>query len=80
LALDAIFRRLTIQTLNAQIALHCLVQKYLAKELEAGNLTAEQRSEVHGRWQVAVRDEVTLRTILEQEERLLSPVHLDIAQ
>jgi hypothetical protein len=55
-----------MQTLKAQIALRCLVQKYLAKELEAGNLTAEQRSEVHGRWQVAVRDEVTLRTILEQ--------------
>jgi hypothetical protein len=58
-----------INTLQAQAVLRNHVCSFLAKEIEAEGLTAEERSEIHDLWQEAVRDEQTLRMILEKADR-----------
>jgi hypothetical protein len=67
--LELVVRRLAINTLKAHAALRHLVALSLANELETAWLTIEQRVEIHGRWKDAIRDEKTLRTILERAER-----------
>ena len=67
--MELVLRRLAINTLKAHVALRHLVGVSLAGELETAWLTVEQRVEIHGRWKDAVRDERTLRIVLERAER-----------
>jgi hypothetical protein len=62
-------RRLVMNTLKAQAVLRNHVCSFLAKEIGAVGLTAEERAEIHDLWREAVRDEQTLRAILERAER-----------
>jgi hypothetical protein len=67
--LELVVRSLATNTLKAHVDLRHLASVSLAKELGAECLTAEQRAEIHERWKDVVRDEQTLRIVLERAER-----------
>jgi hypothetical protein len=66
--LELVVRRLAVNTLQAQVVLRELVRQSLTKQLEKGDLTAEERSELVVRLNKAKRDGETLRMILERAE------------
>ena len=66
--MELVVRRLAVNTLQAQVVLRELVRQSLTKQLEKGDLTAEERSELVVRLNKAKRDGETLRMILERAE------------
>ena len=67
--MESIVRKLKIQTYKAQLAFRHYVCAALAKELEAGTLTAEQKAALAHRWDDTLKESHVLQLMIDLLER-----------